>query len=310
MNATPSFRIHPAVGFARLGNSEDYYLAPETSAGLPVPGSTTLGGLPIRAGTEAEPITSADLRDSVGAVKRQAARFKIYAYPAEAAEKYPRGDGEEVRIGTRIGTRTVTDMVWTVHLANKKSNAYNVVVSKGPDIFAGTFPPGLRNPFLYGDADDPVRCQKLVIDPGPRAIRGVSADPVAFDTKTAAAFGNERGEVEALPNYPRNFPTVGTANAFPAGGQLDTLGQLRTDAHGRLLVLGGRSEIVDGSASETWTGLISRPRFWSSTDENRRSGGTPASGRISVVIFELQVYIPGMLFFCIGGGVARRGPAR
>ena len=28
-------RIHPAIGFARLGDSEEHYLAPETSAGLP-----------------------------------------------------------------------------------------------------------------------------------------------------------------------------------------------------------------------------------------------------------------------------------
>jgi hypothetical protein len=26
------FRIHPAIGFARVGNSEAYYLAPETIA--------------------------------------------------------------------------------------------------------------------------------------------------------------------------------------------------------------------------------------------------------------------------------------
>lgn len=237
MTAT-SFRIHPAIGFARLGNSEEFYLAPETSAGLPQPHTNTLGGLPIRAGTEDEPITSADLRDAKGAVRRQAARFKIFAYSADVAEAYPRGDGEEVRIGSVLGGRTVTDIVWTVHLANKKSNAYNVVVSKGPAIFDAPFPPGLRNPFLYGDADDPARCTALVIDPGPRAIRGASAAPVAFDTEAPITFANEKGEIEALPNYPRNFPTLGT-NAFPAGGRLDTLGQLRTDEHGRLLVLGG-----------------------------------------------------------------------
>ena len=47
-------RIHPAIAFARVGNSEDYYLAPETMAGVPVPGSKppVMGGLPIRRGTE------------------------------------------------------------------------------------------------------------------------------------------------------------------------------------------------------------------------------------------------------------------
>ena len=30
----PVQRIHPAIGFARVGTSDEYYLAPETSAGL------------------------------------------------------------------------------------------------------------------------------------------------------------------------------------------------------------------------------------------------------------------------------------
>ena len=52
-------RIHPAIAFARVGNSEDYYLAPETMAGVPVEGSNPplMGGLPIRRGTEDETIT-------------------------------------------------------------------------------------------------------------------------------------------------------------------------------------------------------------------------------------------------------------
>ena len=64
-------RIHPAIAFARVGNSEDYYLAPETMAGVPVPGSEPplMGGLPIRRGTEDTPITDEDLRDASGAAE-------------------------------------------------------------------------------------------------------------------------------------------------------------------------------------------------------------------------------------------------
>ena len=72
-----SFRIHPAIGVARVGNSEEYVIAPETMAGSPMPGRAPLtGGLPIRAGTDAEPVRSSDLRDASGALKRQAARFR------------------------------------------------------------------------------------------------------------------------------------------------------------------------------------------------------------------------------------------
>ena len=33
-----TFRLHPTINFARVGTSDDFYLSPETSAGLPVAG--------------------------------------------------------------------------------------------------------------------------------------------------------------------------------------------------------------------------------------------------------------------------------
>src|ERR1700735_931041 len=80
------YRIHPAVGIARVGNSEEYYLGPETAAGLPLPGqpnNPARGGLPIKPGTDATTITSKDLRDGNGGFKRQAARFRIFRYPTD-----------------------------------------------------------------------------------------------------------------------------------------------------------------------------------------------------------------------------------
>ena len=62
-NGTTVFRLHPTINFARVGTSDEYYLSPETSAGLPTSGSRTVGGLPINPGTE-EAITSEDLRDA------------------------------------------------------------------------------------------------------------------------------------------------------------------------------------------------------------------------------------------------------
>ena len=44
-----NYRVHPAIGIARVGNSEEYYIGPETEAGL-----TVDGGLPIKPGTESE----------------------------------------------------------------------------------------------------------------------------------------------------------------------------------------------------------------------------------------------------------------
>lgn len=35
-NSKSIFRIHPAIGMARVGNSEEYYIGPETMAGMPL----------------------------------------------------------------------------------------------------------------------------------------------------------------------------------------------------------------------------------------------------------------------------------
>lgn len=128
-----SFRLHPTINFARVGSSDNFYLSPETSAGLPVAGEEhLLGGLPIRRGTENEPISSDDLRDSGGNLLRQAARFRIYVYDFAPPESYPNRGGVEVVRGTRLADgRVVADVVWTVHLANKKANAYDVIPSQG-----------------------------------------------------------------------------------------------------------------------------------------------------------------------------------
>jgi hypothetical protein len=186
-------RIHPAIAFARVGNSEDYYLAPETMAGVPVAGSEppVMGGLPIRRGTEHDTITDEDLRDASGALKRQAARFKIFAYSEHEAKTYPAATEQEIKIGSKIGGKTVTDIVWTVHVANKKANTFVLEVSNanGPVIDNygnGNLPP-IRNPSVFpadegtGELailNDPKRVSKLTIDFGPRTVHGAGAAPV------------------------------------------------------------------------------------------------------------------------------------
>ncbi len=42
------FRIHPAIGIARVGNSAEFYFGPETEAGeVPGSGPALWGGLPL-----------------------------------------------------------------------------------------------------------------------------------------------------------------------------------------------------------------------------------------------------------------------
>jgi hypothetical protein len=233
------FRLHPTINLARVGTSDEYYLSPETSAGLPGAGDT-VGGLPIKAGTEDAPITSDDLRDAHGHLRRQAARFRIFAYDFTPPDHYPGGGGAEITAGSTLADgRIVKDVVWTVHLANKKANAYMVVPSEGLAAFRGKVPQ-LRNPSVYGDVDAPGRLAQLVIDPGPRAITSRAGGVVAFDAATSASYSDGRGGISEQSEYPKSFPADSNSRLLEPSGPLETLGELATDHAGRLLVLAGR----------------------------------------------------------------------
>ncbi len=227
-----------------MGSSDEFLLSPETMPGAPIDGQVTTGGLPIRPGTECETITSSDLRDANGGLKRHAARFRIFQYSSEEARTFPSGGGVEVRIGSMVDTRRVVDIVWTVHLANKKANAYQG--SDGLGCFEGGKLPAVRNPQLGNDPNSMLRRRKLIVDPGPRSIRGQGTGPVGFDRSTIACHAAPSGEIRLLPNYPRSFPRDHFAadEIFEPSGPIETLGELWTDAGGRLVVVGGYGRAV------------------------------------------------------------------
>lgn len=261
------FRVHPAVGIARVGNSAEYVIAPETMAGSGIGESTPSGGLPIRAGTESDVVTSADVRDAAGALKRQAARFRVFVYPDADNAAWPRGDGVEVVVGSKVGTRTVTDIVWTVHLANKKANCFVLTESgrQGIASYTDGYLPPMRNVSTdHADApqpplsrriglmNDPKRVFRLTIDPGPRVISASDTQAVRFDKPTMAQYVDGHGAIVALPDYPKSFPADSFAQMDAPSGPIDTLGELLVDAKGRLLVLGGYGKAagwrIDGQA--------------------------------------------------------------
>lgn len=243
--AYTGLRIHPAIGIARVGNSEEYYLGPESMAGMQVSATEkTTGGLPIKPGTERTTILSTDLRDGGGKLKRQAARFRIYQYAfadAAGAETYPLGAQAcpaEVNIGSEVDGKTVRDIVWTVHLANKKANSWQG--GDGVQPFEQHALPPLRNP-AFGDPGDPARLRALVIDAGPRAVQASRQAVVRFDAATQPSCGDAAsGGITGLPNYAPSFPRGGEHTAADAPGSvIRSLGAITTEAGGRLLVLGG-----------------------------------------------------------------------
>ncbi|HEV3087526.1 MAG TPA: LodA/GoxA family CTQ-dependent oxidase [Candidatus Elarobacter sp.] len=141
-----SVRIHPAIGIARVGNSEsEYYLGPE----LPYPPRRPAGFY----------------KDAEGKLKREAARFRVYGYDA---------DGKVVAELTSANA----EIAWTVHVANTKAAWYDFDVAL--DIPEATTQQSVqRNGTFTGDAR-----KQLAIDPGPRTIGGVNAAPKVFDTGT------------------------------------------------------------------------------------------------------------------------------
>ncbi len=243
--ATTNLRIHPVIGIARVGNSEEYYLGPESMAGIDIPGQTMKGGLPIQPGTEHSTIMSSDLRDASGKLKRQAARFRIYQYDfpdQHSIETYPNGGGHEIQIGSKVDGKRVKDIVWTVHLANKKANSW--LGGQGIRPFEDGKLPELRNATFANKSDpaDPLRLNKLVIDAGPRALSAMSGAGIHFDTLTQPCYGQaSSGEIIRLPDYPTSFPASGNAQTEPDmySRRIQTLGALSSESNGRLLVLGG-----------------------------------------------------------------------
>jgi len=237
-----NLRIHPAIGFARVGNSNEYYLQPETIASLPVPGQTVSGGLPIVMNTENTPITSGGLRDGDCKLKRQGARFRIYQYPASNELSYPSPGGEEVTIGCLVDGKRVKDIVWTVHLANKKANCWEIDedANKGLALYENNATPPLRNPNFQNSNQDPsrpIRLQKLVIDAGPRCISALQSQGQAscFDNKTSASYWQATSNsIQILKNYPKSFPASNDPD-----NQLNYLGEMLTEAKGRLVVVAG-----------------------------------------------------------------------
>lgn len=221
MASFTTFKIHPSIGIARLGDSpDDFYLAPEQTGALPIEcdaeGKTTLG-------PDGKEVPIKLFRDSAGRVRRQAARFRIYVYDTTSPE------GREVKIGqslqvinqnsgaTYVGK--VTDVLWTAYLANKKASWYEFRALDGEHGYSDTHP--LRN----ADVKHNNQRQQLIIDPGPQTVGLVA--PAAPTAEFA------RGK---NPGVPQSFPPPLRPN------NIDTLGELKVcaqDGSSRLIVLGG-----------------------------------------------------------------------
>lgn len=252
------FRIHPAIGIARVGNSEEYYLGPETMAGMDgITASDPMGGLPIKNKQETQTITSDDLRDKEGKLKRQAARFKIYAYTDNEIQQYPTQAGSEIKVGSSVEingtTKIVKTILWQVHLANKKANSW-VEPDQGISAYNNNGQtPFIRNPKFPGSAPmtgineeektctnshaifaETARRETLVLDAGPHVVNMGGQQSVKFN-----AIGQNSiisGVSSEGIDYPKQFPKY--PSDAPKNEIIKCLGDMQTDNYGRLIVVG------------------------------------------------------------------------
>jgi len=215
-----SYRIHPAIGVARVGNSpSEFYIAPETIGGLPL--ACTADGEPVSNGGQPEYVTR--FKDDEGRVKRQAARFRVLEYDSDR----PNAPGREVR----PGKNNVQGIRWTAHIANKKAAWWNFAEQAGDLVYGewNSYENQVNDPLIdktpwavtlrNASVKEKKRQATLIVDPGPRTVTKASPTAV-FDDQTPYRF--------------KSFPPK---DLMPA--PITSLGNLIMDSAGRLLVLGG-----------------------------------------------------------------------
>jgi hypothetical protein len=179
-----SLRVYPPVALARVGNAphpEDFLLGPEVIGGAP----TLPDGKPAR--------TVEDFRDANGAIKRHAARFRVYA---------ELNSGDTIEVCARLGA----SVTWSVALANLKAGWYDF--NQAMDLGEPISQPALR------------RNRQLPKIPGGRGALDIIPTPISISGAGLSGDG-----------YVFNDGTFCHKQVY--------LGELRTDAEGRLIVLGG-----------------------------------------------------------------------
>jgi hypothetical protein len=144
------YKIHPAVGIARLGNHETaFFIGPEK------PGAA---GVEIAADGSESPVTR--YKDG-GKIKRQAARFRVYEYETD-------GSGGLKLVGEVKGDQVKIE--WRVNLVNRKA-----ALDHSPDPGHPAKPRNVRAP--YGS----VARNKLIIrDKQPQVAAGKNQPGVKF----------------------------------------------------------------------------------------------------------------------------------
>jgi L-Lysine epsilon oxidase N-terminal/L-lysine epsilon oxidase C-terminal domain len=155
-NLIRELRVYPPIGIARVGNAPqngDYLIGPET-----------IGGAPTLPGTSPEHPARhlSDFRTETGEIKRQAARFRVYAHMQ---------DGSVCEVTADHAT-----IEWRVAVANLKAGWYEF--NQAMDLGTLSHDAKRRNIGAYRPRE------RLDIVPSPRTIAGRNTEPIKMEDGT------------------------------------------------------------------------------------------------------------------------------
>jgi hypothetical protein len=219
------YRIHPAIGIARVGDAvrsdasnDFYFIGPEIPE--------------FAANVDPQSGAQGEFKTPDGKVKPQAARFRIFEY-----EKGNDGKFRPVGEVTTNNAQRPASITWTAHLANRKANFcafHGQAGAEDEPLFSSYGTPG--KPTVRNEKKVKTNAERkkwLELDPGPQSVNG-------GDTVTVAHFAIDR-------DLKQNKPSGETKL------KIRTLGELRSDADGRLIVIGGmgQSDFDPGLGPET-----------------------------------------------------------
>lgn len=177
-NTIVSAAIYPPIGVMRVGNSEkEYFIGPEVDNPIARDGQF--------------------YRDSTGALKRQAALFRVYGLNAA---------GEPVAELTQDNAK----IKWTVRLANQKASWYNFELALDIPEAASATPSTLRNADITGSAR-----KTLLIDGGINSVEGCS---VNGDKAPKFAGEFQAGDYDSVPVYLGEMHTDEKGRLLMLGG--------------------------------------------------------------------------------------------
>jgi hypothetical protein len=235
-----TIKIFPPIGIARLGNSKDgYFIGPEKVGDIVIPAD--------------------GFRDSAKLIKRQAARFRMFAFDENDAlvKELTSDDG---------------NISWTVHVANTKAAAE-------------WFHPKSENNPKQRNADFAGDRSQLKLDPGSESVGGKSPDFADLNKSRAQGTAKDLLIDQLFLNKPVRF-VLGTITTDDQGRLLVLGGHGESQSPVGATLSGGNFANHDGWYDDVSDGIVS-------ASITLNDGNTPPVVGAWVIVAPPK-YVPGL----------------